>query len=109
MDKFGWSPLQPMGVEATPRVTSVAFGDGYEQRAPNGINNLLKKYSVKFKGDHEDMQALVAFLEDKGGVAAFLFTPPGEWVTKKVVCRAWKPNVLATKIEVSATFEEVVA
>ncbi|EDD0812844.1 hypothetical protein GAU81_23185 [Salmonella enterica] len=47
MKTFHWKVDPDMGVDSEPQVSVVRFGDGYEQRRASGINNDLKKYSVK--------------------------------------------------------------
>lgn len=42
METFKWKVKPDMKKEFEPRVKSVKFGDGYEQRRPDGINNNLK-------------------------------------------------------------------
>ena len=79
----------------TPRVHLVKFGDGYEQRVVNGINNLQQEISVSFatrpKAEIDD---LVAFFESLNGVSKFRFdiadTNAGSNTeTIKVVCSSW--------------------
>ncbi|MGL4416301.1 MAG: phage tail protein, partial [Plesiomonas shigelloides] len=40
---FGWAPRSAMEANHEPRVSAVKFGDGYEQRSPDGINHRLAK------------------------------------------------------------------
>lgn len=42
METFKWKVKPDMKKEFEPRVKSVKFSDGYEQRRPDGINNNLK-------------------------------------------------------------------
>jgi phage-related protein len=79
----------------TPSVHVVKFGDGYEQRVINGINNLQQTIAVTFatrpKAEIDD---LVAFFESLNGVSKFRFdiadTNAGSNTeTIKVVCSEW--------------------
>ena len=79
----------------TPRVHLVKFGDGYEQRVVNGINNLQQEITVSFatrpKAEIDD---LVAFFESLNGVTKFRFdiadtNASGSTETIKVVCPSW--------------------
>jgi phage-related protein len=66
------TPDKSMMKNSTPRVLVASFGDGYEQRIADGINNLDETYTLTFatrlKADIDDM---VAFLDLKKGVSSF--------------------------------------
>ena len=78
-----------------PRVLKVQFGDGYEQRIQDGINNLKQEFSVTFNNRPKaEIDDIVAFLNNKAGTTAFNFTYPdsnagGGETTIKVVCEDW--------------------
>mgnify|MGYP002712599259 CR=1 FL=1 len=94
-------------MEMSPRVRVARFGDGYEQRAPDGIHALQRKWSVRLAADEATVKAADDFLRSRAGVESFDWTPPdhrpGRWV-----CRTWSvaygPGGGA---DLSATFEEV--
>ena len=109
MDKFEWSPAPGAQSPAAPRVKEVKFGDGYAQRAPDGINTDLRTHSLTFVDTVENIGEIDAFLTAKRGVTAFLYQPFGQWVDKKVVCKQWTPEMHNTYAKLTATFEEVVA
>lgn len=75
-----------------PRVKVAKFGDGYEQRLADGINNLEQTFMVSFKNrTDDDADDIIAFFDDKKGVTAFDYTYPdtnagGSEKTIKVVC-----------------------
>ena len=77
-----------------PRIFRTDFGDGYEQRLANGINNLVETYGVSFSNrTKEEIDDITAFFANKGAVTAFTFTIPdsnnsGETAVK-VVCDSW--------------------
>ena len=66
------TPDKSMMKNSTPRVLVASFGDGYEQRIADGINNLDETYTLTFatrlKADIDD---IVAFLDLKKGVSSF--------------------------------------
>ena len=76
------------------RVFLTEFGDGYEQRLANGINNLVEDYSLTFNNrTKEEIDDITAFFANKGAVTAFTFTIPdsnnsGETAVK-VICDSW--------------------
>ena len=77
---------------STPKVHTITFGDGYEQRLADGINNLVQGMNVSFttrpKAEIDD---LVAFFESLGGVTKFRMTidDTNGNETVKVVCKSW--------------------
>ena len=50
MKEFTWQPDWKMKRKKKPNVNVIKFGDGYEQRQQNGINNNLRTYDVTFTG-----------------------------------------------------------
>ncbi len=75
-----------------PRVIKIQFGDGYEQRVQEGINNIAQSFSVAFNNRPKaEIDDIMAFLDNKAGTTAFDFTYPdtnasGNERTVKVVC-----------------------
>ena len=88
-------PDRTMSNAIQPRVLKVQFGDGYEQRIQDGINNLKQQFSVTFNNRPKaEIDDIVAFLNNKAGTTAFNFTYPdsnagGGETTIKVVCEDW--------------------
>jgi phage-related protein len=88
-------PDRTMSNAIQPRVLKVQFGDGYEQRIQDGINNLKQEFSVTFNNRPKaEIDDIVAFLNNKAGTTAFNFTYPdsnagGGETTIKVVCEDW--------------------
>lgn len=104
---FHWKVRPAMGVESEPRVRVVKFGDGHEQRQPDGLNTDLKKYSITTSVPRKEASLLEDFLARQGGVKSFLWTPPYGYRQIRVVCRKWSVTVNARRCEFSATFEQV--
>ena len=98
----------------TPNIFKTQFGDGYEQRLANGINNLQQEFSINFatrtKADIDD---IADFFELKGGVTAFNYTyedsnESGGEKTVKVVCDDWQQTwEYAEYYSLSCTFRRV--
>ena len=60
-----------------PLVFVAEFGDGYQQRVANGINNLKQEFSVTFATrEKAEIDDIVGFFESTNGVTAFDFTFP---------------------------------
>ena len=70
-------PDKSMTRTSKPTIHLAKFGDGYEQRLANGINNLVETYAISFNNrTKEEIDDIVAFFENKGGVTAFTYTVP---------------------------------
>ena len=60
---------------SAPKVHTLTFGDGYEQRIADGINNLAQQMNVTFNTRPKaEIDDLVAFFESLGGVSKFRMT-----------------------------------
>ena len=58
-----------------PVIFKAEFGDGYQQRIANGINNLKQQFSVSFATrEKAEIDDIVGFFESTNGVTAFDFT-----------------------------------
>lgn len=54
------------------------FGDGYEQRAPKGLNHISEKWSLTFTGNDLAITPIRNFLEGVLEVTAFKWKTPEE-------------------------------
>lgn len=71
------TPDKQLSKASKPRVLTAKFGDGYEQRAVDGINNLAETYTLTFKTRPKaDIDDIVAFLDSKQNVTKFTLTLP---------------------------------
>jgi len=107
-------PDKGMNVNSEPKTYTVAFGDGYEQRLQNGINNIGQTYVVEFnKRTKAEIDDITAFFENKKAVTAFDFTIPdtnggSNETTIKVICEKWQQTYLYDDFySASATFRRV--
>jgi phage-related protein len=107
---FIWTPSYATNIQQKPNTISIQFGNGYEQRLQEGINNNLIALEVKYEARGEkETAAIVHFLTDKAGYKAFWFkaTPPFG-VLKRVVCKSWSTNqAFDDNFSTNATFTEV--
>jgi len=96
---------------SAPKVHTLSFGDGYEQRIANGINNLAQTMNVTFNTRPKaEIDDLVAFFESLGGVSKFRMTidDTNGAETIKVVCREWNQTWNYDNFySLSATFDRV--
>lgn len=108
---FLWIPSYGANVEHNPRVLTTQFGDGYEQRMADGINNLLLSFDFTFeqRGSNE-AAAIIHFLTQRKGVETFGFVPPFPY--NKIglyACKNWShTEVFHENHTIKARFEEKV-
>ncbi len=108
MSDFAWTPHYGTRKEVEPRTLTAKLGDGYEQRAADGLNHMPEIWTVVFTSvTHAKAAAIISFLEGKAGVAAFTFTPP-EGAEIKVVCRKWPRTIKGPNLSsLTLTFKQV--
>ncbi|WP_265497943.1 phage tail protein [Providencia rustigianii] len=108
MEIFNW-PIKPgMKTDFTPRIKSVRFGDGYEQRQPDGINHQLRKFNINLSLKPSIAEQALSFLAKHSGVTSFLFQPEKSKQTIRVVCKKWSSDSGNIRTSISAEFEEIV-
>lgn len=82
---------QGAGVAVKPAVLMSAMGDGYVQRAANGINTMLRKMTLSWTNlSKADCATIIAFFEGQYGVIPFFWTPIGETKQRVWVCSEWE-------------------
>jgi phage-related protein len=92
----------------TPAVKSVKYGDGYELRQQDGINNLGEDWDVQFTNrDPSEANQIRAFLKTQNGISKFQWiTPYGD--TFNFICRSWTAPIVRGNIQsITAKFEQV--
>lgn len=76
-DVFAWDPtVSNFSGDTALKTRSAQFGDGYQQKAADGLNNRSTSYSLQFIGDEVKITAILAFLDAHAGATSFLWTPP---------------------------------
>lgn len=70
----------------TFRTKEAKFGDGYAQRAKDGLNHTSVTWPLVFEGGETEMYEVYDFLIAHAGTTPFLWTPPGG-VVKKWICQ----------------------
>lgn len=76
METFTWCPrLDPQGL-TKHRNLEAKFGDGFTQRAGDGINDTYDSWSLTFTGSDELVGPVKGFLDKHSGRRLFKWTPP---------------------------------
>ena len=88
--------VEPTSVEGPikatkARVLRAPFGDGYSQRAANGINYLDESWEVEWENlDSTEESSLITQLEGAYGVTAIDWIPPDNTVSQKFTIEQWQ-------------------
>lgn len=92
-----------------PRLRTVQFGDGYQQRLSFGINQNPKEWSVTFMVNDTNAGVIEAFLDARGVDGDFFdWTPPDSATSYKWTCPEWSKRVIGDNFnEINATFVQV--
>ena len=87
---IGFHPDKALKQDMKPRTLTAQFGDGYMQRARDGINTITETWSLSWKNRKQaDGDKLVDFFESTGGIQAMTWTPPNATETIKVIVNSW--------------------
>ena len=105
---FTWTPDYTSQGSHAPRVFATAFGDGYMQRAGNGINTDLASWDLTFTLSTSDATNLLTFLKAMAGTQAFYWNSPEDNLNPLWICRKWKCiPANFNRWNVTATLEQV--
>lgn len=110
MADWVWVESPGTSLEETPRVRTAKFGDGYEQRALDGLNAVEQRWPLQFNDvDNAIADEMIAFLRTHSGVTAFDYVPLWATVAIRVICRSWRRSQGSQYgvSSISATFEQV--
>ncbi|WP_018435358.1 phage tail protein [Paraburkholderia atlantica] len=110
-DTFTWSPtVAGTSGTDTASVRAGKFGDGYEQRSADGINNIVASFDLQFIGDASKISAIRAFLKERAGATSFYWTPPLEASPLLFYCATWsRPAKDGDVYTMTATFTQTFA
>ena len=102
------TPTYGVQKKSQPNVRIAQFGSGYSQRTTFGINQNPKVYNLTFEVSETDADTIEDFLDARGGVENFDFTPPGDTSSSKYICRNWSKSIpYLNRATIQATFEQV--
>lgn len=95
-----------------PKLRTVQFGDGYEQRLRFGLNQNPKEWSLTFMVPTNDATAIEDFLDARADDAeSFDWTPPDvnvPYLYDKWRCDQWSKEWLGDDFfKITATFRQV--
>jgi phage-related protein len=94
---FIWAPSYASQLQLKPLVNVIKFGNGYEQRVPDGINANALRFNLTFEGrDKNETRAIAHFLHKRQAAEGFFFDAPfpynfdgSQGYPKRFVCEEW--------------------
>lgn len=91
------------------RVRRADFGEGYSQRAIDGLNSIKREVSLNFEGlSSSQADDIETFLIARAGAEVFYYTLPDEGSARKWICGEWQRGPQAgTLRSISMVLEEV--
>lgn len=110
MATFTIAPSFSASCKRAPRTLGIRFGDGYEQRAEDGLNPDLQAWQLTFANVLvEDADTIESFFTTNAAhITPFVWTPPRAVSSSNFLCRTWTRTVATpTTDTIVATFEEV--
>jgi len=109
MASLPFEPTRASSKTVTPRFLRADLGDGYDQRAGDGINTKKQEWSVTFEAlDQTNADILIEFFEDLDGYQNFTWIPFRETTARKFICPTWSESFPGNSLTtVSASFTEV--
>ena len=102
-------PTYSMSKTTGTRVIEAEFGDGYSQRAGDGLNAVFVKAELEWAGlTTAEADTVETFFQDRGGYEAFDYTLPRESTARKFICRDWRRQAVGPGHDtITTNFEEV--
>lgn len=104
------APLDPgSSRDHKPRILMADFGDGYSQRAADGINNDPETRELSWTNlTKAEKDVIDSFFKARGGWQSFFYDHKGGLNPLVYVCTTWKVvDVDYDVYTVSATFQQV--
>ena len=100
------SPDQGAKKQTKVRVKSFAYGDGYSQESPEGINNVVETWNLSFTGRSQaTIMAVEDFLISNKGYPFTWVNPLGR--TFRYKCKEWDANYeVSTSCSLTCTFDQ---
>jgi len=106
------APSHNAPLETKPRILTAEFGDGYSQRAGDGLNAIKRMAQLEFANiSNADASTIVSFLETQAGYQAFTYTVPGDSTARKWIAReGWSrvptgPSTSTVTVKIEQVFD----
>ena len=108
MATFTYTASYEANENSRPTVRKIQFGDGYEQRLQFGLHTNPKEWTLTFSNRTDtERDAILSFLDARGGTESFDWTPP-RGTAGKYVCEEWQTTLSnCNNNQIRATFRQV--
>lgn len=98
-------PTRGSGGEVEYRYRSVSFGDGYEQRAPDGLNTRRETTTLEWSAlTHTSAQEITDWFDAHAPPVSFHFQLPWEGTSRRWILKSVRQQTIAQQL-VSLTAE----
>ena len=103
------NPVYNTRINARPKVNTLRFGDGFEQRLTEGLNQNPLSVNLTFELSQTDADTAITFLNSRvEDGASFDYTLPSESSSRKFVCTSFPRSIpFLNRVTLSCTFREV--
>ncbi|GAB1581726.1 phage tail protein [Phyllobacterium phragmitis] len=98
-------------ITVKPRVRRAGLGEGYVQRAGDGLNAMPRNVEVSFSLlVPEEAQTIEAFFTERKGYLPFTWTLPHETAPRQWIAPEWRkittaPHVLTVSVKLEENFD----
>lgn len=114
---FWWKPSYNAKVTNKPRIKINQFGNGYQQRIIDGLNNNLIELSLVFENRTEkETISILHFLKERNAQASFVYNLPTIYsktqsnLNTKFICPQWESSYISyNNYSIQITLNEVPA
>jgi len=112
---FWWKPSYNTNASFKPKVIISQFGNGYQQRIKDGLNNNLAELSITFENRNEkETTSILHFFSQRNGQESFIYNMPTIYskstnnLNTKFICPEWTSNYVSyNNYSIQCKFMEV--
>jgi phage-related protein len=112
---FFWKPSYDAIVKNSPKIIINQFGNGYEQRVNDGINNNLINFTLRFDNRNElETTSILHFLYQRNSTESFVYNLPTIYaksllnLNTRFTCLNWESIYVSyNNYQISCEFREV--
>ena len=103
------NPVYNTRINARPKINTLSFGDGFEQRLTEGLNQNPLSVNLTFELSQTDANTAITFLNARvEDGASFDYTLPSETSSRKFVCTSFPRSIpFLNRVTLSCVFREV--
>jgi phage-related protein len=115
LPNFWWKPSYNSRVENKPRIRYNQFGNGYQQRIPDGLNTSLVEFNIGFENRSElETVSILHFLQQRNGQESFIYNIPTIFskslnnLNTRFICPDWTSSYVSyNNYNIECKFVEV--